>query len=120
MENCIFCKIVKGEIPSHKVYEDEEILAFRDIEPEAPTHVLIIPKIHIENLSQASEENKDLLGKILLVAKKISESEKINDAFKLTINNGKFAGQIVMHMHFHLLGGWTKKEDVKSGLHLVK
>lgn len=117
MEDCIFCKIVKGEIPSTKKYEDEEVLAFLDIEPEAPTHILIIPKKHVENLSKTSDTDKDLLGKVLLTAKKIADSENISQAFKLTTNNGQFAGQVVMHMHFHLIGGWTKKEDVKSELH---
>lgn len=117
MEDCVFCKIIKGEIPSSKVYEDENVLAFHDIEPHAPVHILIVPKDHLENLSKVTDTDKDLLGHILLVSKKIADDEKISDAFKLTTNSGKFAGQVVMHMHFHLLGGWENKEDVKSELH---
>jgi len=114
--HCVFCKVVRGEIHSTKVYEDGEILAFRDISPMAPVHILIIPKRHIENLASVQEVDYSLLGKILLVAKKVSINERINHAYKLTTNSGKNAGQVVMHLHFHLLGGWAKKEDVKSQL----
>lgn len=117
MDDCIFCKIVKGEIPSTKVYEDEEILVFRDIEPHAPTHVLIIPKTHIDNLAKASEEHRELLGNLLLVAKKVAEQENVSEAYKLTTNSGAYAGQVVMHLHFHLLGGWKERDEVESELH---
>ena len=106
MENCIFCKIIKGEIPSKKVYEDDEILAFHDISPMAPTHVVIIPKKHIETLLDATEEDSYLIGHIYQVINKIAEDMKIEkDGFRVIVNCGKDAGQEVMHLHFHLLAG---------------
>lgn len=106
MKDCIFCKIVSGELPSKKVYEDDEILAFNDVRPAAPVHVLIIPKKHVKNLME--EKSIDLLGKIQIVAVKLAKKLKIDDAFKLTMNNGKNAGQVVHHLHYHLLGGFKK------------
>ncbi len=117
MDSCLFCKIIKGEVPSTKVYENEDVFAFRDIEPHAPTHILIVPKKHIDNLAHASLDDQALLGKLSLAAKSIAQEQGILGAFKLTTNSGAFAGQVVMHLHFHLLGGWEKKEDVKSELH---
>lgn len=112
MKDCIFCKVVSGELPSKKVYEDSEILAFYDTEPKTPVHVLIIPKKHVKNLME--EKSVDLLGKIQIVATKLAKKLKIDDAFKLTTNNGKSAGQIVHHLHYHLIGGWEDTKDVKS------
>lgn len=106
MEDCVFCKIIKGEIPAKKVYEDEEILAFNDIQPAAPIHVLIIPKKHIANLMEIEAEDTALMGNIIQTAKKIAKQLGIEeDGFRLIVNCGKDAGQEVMHIHFHLLAG---------------
>ena len=106
MEDCVFCKIVKGEIPSKKVYEDDEILAFYDINPIAKVHVLVIPKMHIKSLQELKEENKDLLFHLF---EKINEVAKIvgvdKTGFRVISNVGEDAGQAVKHLHFHILGG---------------
>lgn len=106
MDDCVFCKIVKGEVPSKKVYEDDHILAFYDIHPLAPVHVLVIPKKHITKLSEAREEDESLLGKLQLTAAKIARDLKIDGAFRISLCNGKRAGQSVLHIHYHLRGGW--------------
>lgn len=106
MENCIFCKIVNGEIPSEKVYEDEKMLAFKDINPVAPVHILIIPKKHIENLMGVQENDKEIISDIFTVIPKIAEKMGVEkDGFRLISNCGKDAGQEVMHLHFHLIAG---------------
>ena len=106
MDNCIFCKIIKGEIPSEKVYEDEEILAFKDINPAAPIHILVIPKKHIETLFDVKEEDNYLIGKIYTTRNKIAKDLGIEkDGFRVIANCGKDSGQEVMHIHFHLLAG---------------
>lgn len=106
MAEDLFCKIVAGEIPADKVYEDEDTLAFRDIRPQAPVHILIIPKKHIEKIADATEEDEKLLGKLLLVANKLAKQEGIADSgYRVVINNGPDSGQDVFHIHFHLLGG---------------
>lgn len=105
-EDCIFCKIIKREIPSTIVYEDEELIAFEDINPVAPVHVLIIPKNHIEMISDLNEENSKFLQKVFLVANKIAEMKGIKEkGFRVTVNCGADGGQEVYHIHFHLLGG---------------
>ncbi len=110
MENCIFCKISRGDIASSIVYRDKEVVAFRDINPVAPTHILIIPVKHITNLSKVSESDKNILGKIQIIAKKIADEEGISDAFRIISASGAKAGQSVMHLHYHLLGGWKDKK----------
>ena len=106
MEDCVFCKIVKGEIPSKKIYEDDEVLAFYDINPIAKVHVLVIPKMHIKSLQELKEENKDLLFHLF---EKINEVAKIvgvdKTGFRVISNVGEDAGQAVKHLHFHILGG---------------
>ncbi|OEG71048.1 histidine triad nucleotide-binding protein [Candidatus Endomicrobiellum trichonymphae] len=105
-ENCLFCKITKGEIPSYKVYEDEEVFAFRDINPQAPVHVLIIPKKHIGGLNIASEEDKRILGNIQIIASKIARQfTEMKNGFRLVNNCGADGGQTIFHIHYHLLGG---------------
>lgn len=106
MDNCIFCKIVKKEVPADFLFESPEIVAFKDIKPSAPVHILIIPTKHITNLNAASEEDGEVLGKIQLLAQKLARQLKIEDGFKLTTNNGTKAGQVVMHLHYHLIGGF--------------
>lgn len=104
--DCLFCKIINKEIPSQIVYEDEEILAFNDIAPKAPVHVLIIPKKHIESLAKLEEEDYKLMGKIHMVINKIAKEKGILDnGYRVVINCGEDGGQEVKHLHFHLLGG---------------
>ena len=105
MTETLFSKIIKREIPADIVYEDELCLAFRDINPQAPVHILIIPKQPIAALAQASEQDGALLGHLLLTANRIARDEGIGDAYRLNINNGAGAGQTVFHLHLHLLGG---------------
>ncbi|MDO5555326.1 MAG: histidine triad nucleotide-binding protein [Clostridia bacterium] len=106
MEDCIFCKIIKKEIPSKIVYEDEEIIAFRDIKPVTPVHVLVIPKKHIESLLDLKEEDEKLIGKIYTVINKIARQEGIAEkGFRVIVNCGEDGGQEVKHLHYHLLGG---------------
>lgn len=104
--DCLFCKIIKGEIPSSKVYEDELVFAFRDIEPQAPVHILIIPKVHIASANELNEENSAIVGHIFNVAAKIAKSEDIAEGGYRIVNNcGADGGQTVGHLHFHMLGG---------------
>lgn len=106
MSDCIFCKIINGDIPSQKVYEDELIYAFRDINPVAPVHILIIPKEHICCANELNDSHKELIGHIILTAAKIAKAEGIaEDGYRLVNNCGENAGQTVFHIHFHLLAG---------------
>ena len=106
MENCLFCKIIKGEIPSTKVYEDDEILAFKDINPAAPIHILVIPKKHIASLAHMEKEDEAIVGKIYGVINKIAEEKGFKESgYRVIVNCGKDAGQEVMHLHFHILAG---------------
>jgi histidine triad (HIT) family protein len=105
MSDCLFCKIVEGEIPSNKVYEDELVYAFHDIDPKAPTHVLVVPKRHIASLDAAGEEDRELLGRLLLTAGRIARELGIASGYRVVNNCGAPAGQSVFHVHFHLLGG---------------
>ncbi|MGB5278291.1 MAG: histidine triad nucleotide-binding protein [Gammaproteobacteria bacterium] len=106
MTDCLFCKIRDGEIPGDKVYEDDDILAFRDVNPQAPTHVLIIPKKHIATINDLDEDDITVSGKMMLVAKQIAADEGIDlDGYRLVFNCNKGAGQAVYHIHLHLLGG---------------
>lgn len=105
MEDCLFCKIIKGEIPSSKVYEDETVFAFRDIEPQAPTHILVIPKQHIKSAAEITSENSAVISHIFEVIAKIAEQEGLAEGFRVVNNCGDSAGQTVKHLHFHLLGG---------------
>ncbi len=106
MKDCVFCKIINGEIPSEKVYEDEDILAFKDINPAAPIHVLIIPKKHIETLMEADSKDNELMAKILQAVQKVARQLGIEKkGFRLIANCGPDSGQEVMHIHFHLLAG---------------
>lgn len=105
MADCIFCKIASGEVRSRIVYEDGDTLAFSDLNPQAPTHILIIPRRHIARLSSAGEEDGELLGKLQLAAIKTAQLLKVENAFRLVTNNGRGAGQAVDHLHYHLLAG---------------
>jgi|TARA_B110000503_G_scaffold59580_1_gene94966 histidine triad (HIT) family protein len=105
MSDTIFGKIIRGEIPSDFLYEDEHCIAINDINPQAPVHVLVIPKRGIERLVDAQPDDQALLGHLLLAASKIAEQQGVGDAFRLLINNGANAGQTVFHLHLHILGG---------------
>lgn len=106
MEDCIFCKISKGEIPSEKVYEDEEVLAFKDIHPAAPIHILVIPKKHISSIIDMKKEDEAIIGRIYSVINKIAEDIGIKEkGFRVILNCGEDGGQEVKHIHFHLLAG---------------
>ena len=104
--DCLFCKIIKGEIPSKKAYEDEDVFAFWDISPTAPVHILVIPKMHIETLNDINSENSDVLTKIYEAIPKIAKENGIDaDGYRVVANCNKNAGQTVLHIHFHLIGG---------------
>lgn len=105
MQECLFCKIIKGEIPSEKVYEDEEILAFKDISPKAPVHILVIPKKHIDSAKEIKKEDEGLIGRMILVINQIAKEFGLNNGYRIVNNCGEDGGQEVMHLHFHLLGG---------------
>ena len=105
MDESIFTKILKKEIPGEIVYEDNDCFAIKDINPQAPIHLLIIPKKHIAKVSDANDEDKELLGSLLLASKKIAKKFDLDDNYRLVINNGSKAGQTVFHIHIHLLGG---------------
>ena len=105
MENCLFCKIVAGAIPSTKVYEDETVLAFRDIAPQAPTHILVIPKTHIPSVDGINEANSDVVAHIFRVIPQIAAAEGLTEGYRVVSNCGPHAGQTVHHLHFHILGG---------------
>lgn len=106
MDDCIFCKIIKGEIPSDKVYEDDKVLAFKDINPEAPVHILVIPKEHIESVNTVNDKNSQVIAHIFEVISKIAKEQGIDkDGYRVISNTGDNAGQSVHHIHFHILGG---------------
>ena len=105
MSNCLFCKIIAGDIPSNKVYEDDKILAFRDIAPQAPTHILVVPKAHIADVNGITAENSALIAHIFTVIPRIAEAEGLTGGYRVVSNCGADAGQTVAHLHFHILGG---------------
>lgn len=105
MENCLFCKIISGEIPSKKAYEDDSVFAFFDIDPQAPVHILIIPKQHIASAACVSAGNSSVVAHIFEVAAKLAEEYGLKDGFRIVTNCGDSAGQTVKHLHFHLMGG---------------
>lgn len=104
MSDCLFCKIAEGEIPSNKVYEDEQIVCFHDIEPQAPVHVLIVPKKHIKSLDELTSEDADLISHIMLKIKDIAAELGLEGGYRTVINTGADAFQTVKHLHFHILG----------------
>ena len=113
-EECIFCRIVAGELPSDIVYQDEDFLAFRDIMPKAPVHVLIIPKTHITSVAELTEGQENLAGRLMIIANKLAEKEGIaRKGYRLAINCGSEGGQVVPHLHLHLLGG--RQMDARLG-----
>ena len=105
MDDCLFCKIGRKEIPAKLVYSDEEIFAFEDIQPQSPSHILICPRKHLASLTEASEEDAALLGRMQLISARLAAQQKLTQGFRTVINNGPGAGQSVSHLHLHLLGG---------------
>lgn len=104
-DDCLFCKIIAGDIPADKLYEDDDLFAFWDISPQAPKHFLIIPKKHLVEASSLSDDDEKLMGKIMRMAAKLAADNGIGDGFRIVCNNGAKAGQLVFHIHFHVLGG---------------
>ncbi|MES2771889.1 MAG: histidine triad nucleotide-binding protein [Pseudomonadota bacterium] len=105
MDNCLFCKIARAEIPARKVYEDDQLLAFHDIAPQRPVHILLIPKRHISSLATTVAEDALLLGKMLVLANQLAVEQGSPDGFRLIINNGRIGQQEVQHLHAHIVGG---------------
>lgn len=105
MSDCLFCKIIAGEIPSTKVYEDELVLAFRDIAPQAPTHILVVPKAHIADCDGITAENSAVIAHIFELIPRLARQEGLTDGYRVVSNCGQDAGQTVEHLHFHILGG---------------
>lgn len=103
--NCLFCRIIRGEIPSKKIYEDEQVFAFEDIDPKAPTHILIIPKRHFAGLKEAESGDAEIIGRCHLAAAQIARQRNIEQGYRTVLNVGPDAGQSVFHLHVHLLGG---------------
>ena len=112
-DNCLFCRIARGEIPCKKVYEDAEVLAFHDINPVAPVHFMLVPKQHIDSLLDAEEAHAALLGKLLLLASKLAREQGLENGFRTVINSGKGGGQEVFHLHIHVIGGGNIPPMVK-------
>ena len=106
MEDCIFCKIINKEIPSLNLYEDDNFIVFKDIKPAAPVHVLIMPKEHINSINELEEKHKELMGEMLLLAKKMAKDLETSDGYKLHFSVGQKGGQTIDHVHLHLMGGW--------------
>ena len=107
---CIFCQILARELPGEILYEDEELGVIKDINPEAPIHLLIIPKRHIDSINSLDETTAQIGAKMFLAAKKMAEAQGIQSGYKVLINNGREAGQQVRHLHMHLLGGWKRMQ----------
>ncbi len=103
--SCLFCKIVEGKIPSTAVYQDEQVYAFSDIGPKAPVHILVVPRVHIDSLSEASAEQRALLGHMLWAAAEIARQKGLGEGYRVVVNTGENGGQTVDHLHLHLLGG---------------
>jgi len=113
MTECIFCKIIKGEIPSTNVYRDEQVTAFRDINPAAPTHILILPNKHIDSVNVLIDDDEQLIGHLFTTAKNIAAQEDIAEGgYRLIMNTGADAGQTIFHIHLHLLGGAVMKHPM--------
>ena len=105
MSDCLFCKIGRGELGTEFLLETDGIAAFRDIHPQAPTHILVIPKKHIQSLAQLAPEDQTLMGELLLAIRELAEKEGLQDGYRVVVNTGRDGGQSVDHLHFHLLGG---------------
>lgn len=103
--SCLFCRIARGEVPSRKAYEDDEVIAFHDINPAAPVHLLLVPKVHVDSLITTGPEHEALLGKLIALAPRLAKEQGCINGFRVVINNGPDGGQEVSHLHIHILGG---------------
>lgn len=112
-DDCIFCRIARGEIPCRKVYEDDDLIAFHDINPAAPVHFLVVPKVHVENLYDADIKHQQVLGKMLGLVGQMAREQGCDDGFRTVINNGRVGRQEVYHLHMHVMGG---PEPLRSGM----
>ncbi len=112
-DDCLFCRIIRGEIPSRKAYEDERVLAFHDIRPAAPVHLLLVPKLHVENLYATTEAHRDILGYMLGLTGRLAREQGCDDGFRVVVNNGRVGRQEVYHLHIHVMGG---PEPLGSGM----
>ena len=109
-KDCIFCKIVNGEIPTEFLYEDDNLVVFKDINPHAPVHILIVPKKHIRSINDLTENDREIISHMIMVGKDIAKKESINSSgYKLLFNVERGGGQVIFHLHLHLIGGWGKK-----------
>ncbi len=105
MDNCIFCKIARGEIPSKKIYQDDEVIAFHDIRPIAPVHFMIVPTLHVGSLAEVNDDHRALLGKIMVLASRLAKEQGCTEGFRTIVNTGRVGGQEVHHLHLHVIGG---------------
>jgi len=112
--SCIFCKIVNKEQSADIVYENDKVIAFSDINPKAPVHVLIVPKKHIATMKDIEDGDRELLSEIFLASKEVAKIKKVDEGYKLVFNVGEKGGQVVDHIHLHLLGGWKEKSNIKN------
>lgn len=113
MSDCLFCRIARGEIPCRKVYEDDELMAFHDINPAAPVHILLIPKLHLASLAEAEESHAALLGRMMVRLPALAKEQGLHSGFRTVINTGPGGGQEVMHLHIHVIGGGNIPPMVK-------
>lgn len=114
MQNCLFCKVINKEVPAEIVYENDKFVAFKDVHPKAPLHLLIVPKKHIPSVDHLESKDQKLMGELFLTAQKIARDQGVaKTGYKLVFNVGKGAGQIIEHLHLHLLGGWQTPEESK-------
>jgi histidine triad (HIT) family protein len=107
---CIFCQIASHQLPAEIVFEDKDLSVFKDINPSAPIHLLIVPKKHIDSLNAVDEKNAEIVAKMTMAAKRIAEEQKTQNGYRLLINTGREAGQVVFHLHMHLMGGWGSRK----------
>jgi len=110
MEDCIFCNIASGKLPKSFVYRDDKFMVFTDIKPLAPVHLLIVPREHIASINDLKEEHKELIGDMFLLAKKMAREQDIQEGYKLAFNTGRKGGQLIDHLHMHLMGGWKEEQ----------
>jgi len=109
-KDCIFCKIVNGEIPTEFLYQDDKLVVFRDINPHAPVHILIVPKKHVRSINDLTENDREIISHMIMVGKDIAQKESVNSSgYKLLFNVERGGGQVIFHLHLHLIGGWEKK-----------
>ncbi len=111
---CIFCQIAARELPADIVYEDEDLIVFKDINPDAPVHLLIVPRKHFDSLNSLDENTAEIGGRMFLAAKRMAEAQGIQSGYRVMINSGREAGQVIRHLHMHLMGGWGKKGAFKG------